>query len=438
MNITFRCGHCNNLMAVTPNDVGKQVRCPTCQKVVIAPGAPAPVPAAVAAAPAPAPVPSPPAPPSFEISAPVEHESIFAPEAPRDDLFGDEPEVRVEMPPEPPRSTSPADFNLDSPAPPVEPAHVDVVENHTFPAAIPANDEPFQQPAQAPSSPWESDGASSAGSTETSFTPTVRKPSSGLSIPLLIVPLVSYAVLATILLLIVWKENRRLKYENISPLDQIPDVEGDNPGVKKGRVQITYPNPEEKLPDYLKTTVGKKITIGNLEFEPLKVTREHIYVESKGTIAEKEDDPSLVLHFRVKNLSSDHSFAPMDAYFYRLIKAGASDDIDSYTRLQIGQYTLIGGPAEWAPHGSKKLRETVRGQDTTKVLGPGESMTSFICTDPRKGKLDKMLTQNKGDMLWRIQLRRGLVEYESPYKGKRSVPACVVLGVTFNNSQISK
>ena len=72
------------------------------------------------------------------------------------------------------------------------------------------------------------------------------------------------------------------------------------------------------------------------------------------------------------------------------------------------------------------------------MLGPGESMTSFVCTDPRKGKLDKMLAQNKGDMLWRIQLRRGLVEYESPYKGKRAIPACVVLGVTFNNSQISK
>src|SRR5437763_1339138 len=37
----FQCGHCGNLMAVTANMLGQQVRCPNCQQVVLAP-APAP------------------------------------------------------------------------------------------------------------------------------------------------------------------------------------------------------------------------------------------------------------------------------------------------------------------------------------------------------------------------------------------------------------
>ena len=52
--VNFRCGHCNNLMAVGPEFLGQQVRCPHCQNVVVAPTArPGPAPA-----PAPPPAPS--------------------------------------------------------------------------------------------------------------------------------------------------------------------------------------------------------------------------------------------------------------------------------------------------------------------------------------------------------------------------------------------
>src|SRR5437763_1257562 len=45
--VNFRCGHCNNLMAVGTEFLGQQVRCPHCQNVVVAPpAAPAPAPAA--------------------------------------------------------------------------------------------------------------------------------------------------------------------------------------------------------------------------------------------------------------------------------------------------------------------------------------------------------------------------------------------------------
>src|SRR5260370_40980448 len=40
--LTFQCGHCNKLMAVGTEYLGRQVRCPHCQQVVIAPTQPAP------------------------------------------------------------------------------------------------------------------------------------------------------------------------------------------------------------------------------------------------------------------------------------------------------------------------------------------------------------------------------------------------------------
>jgi len=40
--VNFQCGNCNNLMAVSAEFLGQQVRCPHCQAVVVAPAAPAP------------------------------------------------------------------------------------------------------------------------------------------------------------------------------------------------------------------------------------------------------------------------------------------------------------------------------------------------------------------------------------------------------------
>src|SRR5690349_9534029 len=65
--LTFSCATCGKLMGVPPELAGRQVRCPHCQAVVVAPTAPAPV--AVAPppttaptfAPAPNPFPAPPA-----------------------------------------------------------------------------------------------------------------------------------------------------------------------------------------------------------------------------------------------------------------------------------------------------------------------------------------------------------------------------------------
>src|SRR5581483_1823313 len=86
--VQFQCGGCGKLMAVDAQHVGKQVRCPHCQAVVLAPAAPAPQPM------------NPAQPPSSLTNAPSaqEPDSIFAPAA-TDDLFGEGPAPRLELPP---------------------------------------------------------------------------------------------------------------------------------------------------------------------------------------------------------------------------------------------------------------------------------------------------------------------------------------------------
>src|SRR5436190_24251032 len=90
--VNFQCGHCSQVLAVSKDHLGQQVRCPHCQQVVVAP------------------LPSPPAPPlpfpdtlDVQYHPPVEeYESIFSAPTESEDLFGDHPSGRVEMPPEVP------------------------------------------------------------------------------------------------------------------------------------------------------------------------------------------------------------------------------------------------------------------------------------------------------------------------------------------------
>ena len=67
--VNFNCPHCGNLMAVSMNLLGRNVRCPHCKQVLRAPAAAG----GVSAPPQPAaPTPSPPAPvPTFNVPRPA-------------------------------------------------------------------------------------------------------------------------------------------------------------------------------------------------------------------------------------------------------------------------------------------------------------------------------------------------------------------------------
>src|SRR5438132_11928810 len=102
--VTFTCPHCNNLMAVGTDHLGQDVRCPTCQNVVVAPTAPEPV-------------------QELTVSGPADDgaESIFSGEQHDEDVFGSKP-PKIEVAAGPPLSGSMvSQFASYPPAPHLEP-----------------------------------------------------------------------------------------------------------------------------------------------------------------------------------------------------------------------------------------------------------------------------------------------------------------------------
>jgi hypothetical protein len=459
--VNFQCGNCHNLMAVGSEYLGRQVRCPHCQQVVLAPAPTAPPPPL-------APGLLPPLSDSpFEAAAenaPAnEHESIFG-EVPSDDLFGGEQTPVVEMPPEPAAPPLPH-LALESPA---------------IPAPAPATDaptEPFGQPAEHPlpapelgaaaflqepvgPAPTAGDAApapagaawleSPAAEAPTDLAATametvpprslVKQPQGlGLSGWLLII-LIPYSILMTIIAVVVYLNfylNLNLKTQP-HPLEYLPDIDGQYSPPSSKKVQsYERPAPEGKgseLPQQLRLALGQTKAFGDLEVTPRDVTLRKI------EIIQGHADPSvevaLVLKLHLKNISTDWTFHPTDPWFVQTWKPGAPGVYPltrkPYTYLEMGTRRFYGGPIKWeeAVPGKGDPRQYIKEQHLDTELKPGEAMDTIVCTDPADG-VEKALKGYKGPLLWRIQLRRG----HENYKGHLKSVTCVV-GVEFSDTDV--
>ncbi|MGH7223045.1 MAG: hypothetical protein ACRELF_07445, partial [Gemmataceae bacterium] len=389
--IQFQCGHCGKAMAVGSEHLGQQVRCPHCQQVVIAPSPAAPEP--------PPPLQPAEAPPPgltetvLHMPAPSgDAEDIFSPADVSDDLFGRNNAPRVEMPPEPLAPTLPGD-NAFSPPPP------EATLGSTMPWMAPpesAAAPPF------PSAPFGGEGTEvlpsigepswmSGGVTETFAPPPLDVPPAAEALPasdgessspltrargrteakvpwfMLVVfsPLLLYAIIITIFAALLYRHDQSIQQQLQQRFDIMPD-EGDKPGVQK-RKQISlwkYDSklPTQPLPEHLCTQLGEPLRIGDLEITPVRVERERVKVVVETFDPEFCTGDSLVLYLRMKNLSSEDAFAPLDNYFDRRYEGGARPP---FTLLEVGdRYRCYGGPTWWYPlSDSKNRREWVAGRD---------------------------------------------------------------------------
>ncbi len=470
-NVNFRCGHCGQTLAVNPQHLGMQVRCPHCQQVVTAPTTLAGQPA-----PPPAPVPLPPPPPAplpqtldttFAFTPPVqpeEHESIFTDATQTDDLFG-QSAAKIEMPREAgaPPAPGPLLPNLElessNPSPPTQAegtipyfpsAALQAVDpgNVTVPQApmpvLSDAQQPWMSPSGLETGPVESDALTDAATEAILARPRSR---SGWHIALFIIPLISYAALATVAAAILWF---RLQDRLPHPLKEMPDIKGDHPTRKAdGKLSIPRPKAGQPLPAELVVRLGKTIQLGDLEIEPLKIVRGSIEIaEDKPDGPAQQYERALMLYLRFKNLSQDLSFYPMDRFFTRSWVPGGSKvghlnghwmppDEEPYTMLELGTKRFYGGPAAYRPPVKGKAlgdfypNEFIKGQDFDKILEPGQSMDTFICTDPQDRQLTAALSKYDGDLRWRVQVRRGSVTIEG-----RRIPCTAVIGVDFSTSEI--
>ncbi|HZY90070.1 MAG TPA: hypothetical protein VFE78_34935, partial [Gemmataceae bacterium] len=326
--VNFQCGHCGNLMAVGADHLGQQVRCPHCQQVVVAPP------------PAPAPAAPEPGDTTFQPTVPQDHEDIFAPPAPTEDLF-DAPHLpKLEIPP--PLNGPPPEPALTQPSTLAYEPGTDATLPFMSGAAPPPGeatlplgsappgpnwmeptltDAPAGPVAGAPATDLLAAPEAPAGEDLAAAIPRpVRRPSGGGGwfIPVIFIPLLVYAVLVTITAVVFWN---RLQQTPPSPFDAMPDVDGDNPGVKKGKAgaRLDYDRKltTDPLPAHLHVALGKTLRVGDLEITPEQVERRRVAVVVEGFKPEPCPGDSLVLHLRLHNLAADYAFTPLDDFFDR-------------------------------------------------------------------------------------------------------------------------
>jgi hypothetical protein len=428
--VNFQCGHCGKLMAVSVEFLGQQVRCPHCQQVVLAPATDG----------------HPPAEDPFchlTGGGPSQEDIFWAPAGAEDALFGRGEPSPLEVAPEPP------------PTPP--PQDVPTIEQPTLPD-VPATDSPAPAAGDPGPGTWPAGGARSvpvmaevAGSPpgpiagEPAPVRRARADAGRINwfIPLVFIPLVLYAVLATAAAGFLYL--RAQTSQPTSPFDQMPDVDGDNPGVRKASARLVFDRRKAtaKLPDHLIVPLGQTLRVGDLEVTPTRVERKRVAVMVEG-FARPERCPydSLVLHLRLRNLADGYAFTPLDNYFDRRWdgKTGAAAPL---TVLMASDQAFFGGPARWLPLNRPRrdntYREWVEGRVNTDPVGlrPGEATETFVCTDGGNPAVARVLFGSdadgkrvgkpyRGELLWRVHLRRGLITH----KGRR-LPAACVIGVAF-------
>ena len=90
---------------------------------------------------------------------------------------------------------------------------------------------------------------------------------------------------------------------------------------------------------------------------------------------------------------------------------------------------FFGGPVSWPFRvGRRQVDEEQEGD--AAPLGPGESREYVVCS-PAEPKLLAAVRAAKEPLLWRVQVRRGLI----PFRDKE-VPVTAVVGVEFRKEDV--
>lgn len=455
--VNFNCPHCGNLMAVGLNLLGRNVRCPHCKQVVRAPspiGEP-PVPAPTPAPP-PQPAPAPTTPtvpvPAFNVPKPTEtHESIFSERREHDeDLFGSE-EPKPKLPQSPPVPSGSAARTMEETVPvPAPPEHLESSVNRT-PLEITTQSAPpiFEplpdEPPEVDGEPTPRRGHPPVESPVRGYQPRVRREQAA-STPAFTWMLLAYAALVTAVAGFFGYQYFTAGSSGDHPFQAIPDFYGEYE--KANRKQTSFknlPDPKLDVPPQLRVKLGDELRVGDLLVRPTSVDRQ-LVTGTTESIAEGGDRTrelrpvTLVLTLRVKNMSADTTFHPNDPAFNR---AGDQKPLP-YTALQVNREFYY-GPFHW-PSETGTKREFIVGHEPDRdPLAPGQERDTWVTVAPhglRTSTNANDVTTAINDLrpgtplLWRVQLRRGLVKAPGPDGKDVEVSATTVIGVEFRADQI--
>jgi len=242
--------------------------------------------------------------------------------------------------------------------------------------------------------------------------------------------LLPYALLMTVLAVygLFFKTSR---LDAGHPLSTIPDNFGEFPAAERKKVgKYSFPV-DGPLPADQKVTLGDKLAIGSLEIEPVRVQARNLKVIQTAKIGvertERNVGQAVVLSLKIRNSSSDLNLYPMDPAFTR--KAGSNDR--PATGLVVGNQTFWGGAIEWPLTNAHMKRKYEEAQETdANPLKPGESREYVVFTDAN-GNIVRAVRNGEGPLMWRVQLRHGLVHYRG-----HDVPVTAIIGVEFKPEDV--
>lgn len=215
------------------------------------------------------------------------------------------------------------------------------------------------------------------------------------------------------------------------PLSTIPDDFGEFPASDRKKVSKRSFPIHGELPPELKVALGGKLELGDLEIEPAKVEVRPLALFVKSATRTTPElpraTPALVLTLRIRNRSANLWIHPMDPAFTR--KARGTDQ--PATGLEVGGRKFWGGAIDWPVANRRFERVYERAQEADAVpLGPGETREYVVFTDTDAAIVEAV--ESAGEpLLWRVQVRRGLIEY----RGKE-VPVTAVIGVEFQPNDV--
>jgi hypothetical protein len=243
--------------------------------------------------------------------------------------------------------------------------------------------------------------------------------------------LVLYAIVMTVLAGYGWFFRTPAPAPAIHPLSTIPDSFGEFDPANRKKVSQLNVDFDAPLPPALRTGLGQVIEIGQLQVLPTRVEKRRLQIVTErrqgvGTYKHSTTFEAIVLHLQITNTSADIPIYPLDPAFTR----SATSKDKPATRLSIGKSVLYGGAIAWPfANGTKRQYEEAQASDY-EPLNPGATREYVVFTN-EDAELARVLQTTTEALLWRVQLRRGTVDW----KGKE-VPVSAVIGVDLTANQI--
>jgi hypothetical protein len=384
-NARLRCDNCGELMAVDPDFPGLLVQCPHCQHVVQTPDLGQ-------------------APRTSSPAGLLEEDPTRPLPAGGDDIFTQESHTGGED-----------NFNAGCSSRPVDlTAEQELVDQTEILEPKPVDWEPLSNASpieqtvtmmgpgqEGPSLPGAVEPAPAPEPAPATLTVARRTARHSVLSPILLIFLVPYAVVTTGFIVWQWYHQQR----TFDPMERLPDPKPGDGGARRL-------HPHAPMPAKLKTSLGQPLQVGDLKVTPLRIMT--------------NADRQMGLHLKLQNLSPDVEFKPLLPNGFYQLKRVSLLDTGPYTYLEVGGKRLYGLGAEWEQTPAR--RDDGRFDGT---LQPGEAMTAVFWTRTDDKAVARAVDGARGPLLWRVQLRRGLVAV-----GGTEVSATAVIGVAFNARDI--